>query len=176
MPRNDLTASSRRLAPWLLGLLLLAGAGGAQRATTAAPAAHASDALHQAQDLAALGRRAAADGRLLIVEFWAADCPYCRLLDERVLLPLQKSGEYRERALLVQLDINAGHLRDFSGQASSGQQLADRYRVEVTPTVLLLGPDGTELAPRLVGINSVDFYPAYLDAALEEAEKRHRAR
>ncbi|HEY5789606.1 MAG TPA: hypothetical protein VIX81_03225, partial [Gammaproteobacteria bacterium] len=84
--------------------------------------------------------------------------------------------EYRERALLVQLDINAGHLRDFSGQASSGQQLADRYRVEVTPTVLLLGPDGTELAPRLVGINSVDFYPAYLDAALEEAEKRHRAR
>jgi len=45
-----------------------------------------------------------------------------------------------------------------------------RYRITMVPTVLFLGPQGTELAERLVGY-SRDFYGAYLSERIAQARR-----
>jgi hypothetical protein len=60
-------------------------------------------------------------------------------------------------------------LRDFDGQSVAPDALASRYRTRLTPTVLFLDDRGRELTERIIGINTVDFYGYYLDAAIDAA-------
>ena len=52
--------------------------------------------------------------------------------------------------------------------------LAARLKVGVTPTVIFLGGAG-EIADRLVGYPSRDFYAAYLEESIERASAALRA-
>jgi thioredoxin-related protein len=45
-----------------------------------------------------------------------------------------------------------------------------RYRIAMVPTVLFLGPQGNEVAERLIGY-SRDFYAAYLSDRIAQARK-----
>jgi len=49
---------------------------------------------------------------------------------------------------------------------------ARNWKARFTPTVLFFGPDGRELAERLVGIAVPDFYGEYLEARLVEARRK----
>ena len=51
-------------------------------------------------------------------------------------------------------------------------RIAGRYKVHVTPTVLFVDSHGEEIAKRLVGVASLDFYGGYLDAALVQSRNR----
>ena len=57
----------------------------------------------------------------------------------------------------------------------ANQTLMVRYDVSVTPTMLFLGPDGRELVPRIVGINTPELFGGRVDAAIEAAAERLRA-
>jgi len=46
------------------------------------------------------------------------------------------------------------------------------WKARFTPTVLFFGPDGRELAERLVGVAVPDFYGDYLSARLSEARRK----
>ncbi len=46
-----------------------------------------------------------------------------------------------------------------------------RYRIKMVPTVLFLGPQG-EIAERLIGYGSRDFYGAYLNERIANAKKK----
>jgi thioredoxin-related protein len=46
-----------------------------------------------------------------------------------------------------------------------------RYRITMVPTVLFLGPQG-EIAERLIGYGSRDFYGAYLTERINSARKK----
>jgi len=164
-----------RLSGWLLAATLVAACATALLATPTAP--KASTLLPAAaEDLQRDGSEAAAKNAVLVLEFWAEDCPYCRRLDDEVLVPLLKSGETEGRMVLRRVDIHSPGLRDFAGRSVTGQEIADRYNVDVTPTLVLLAPDGRDLGERMIGINSVDYYGVYLDAALERARERLSAR
>ena len=52
----------------------------------------------------------------------------------------------------------------------SQDQLIRAWGVKVAPTVLFLGKDGREVAPRLVGGTTSDFYGAYLDERIRVAQ------
>ena len=60
-----------------------------------------------------------------------------------------------------------GSLRDFSGVSVKASEFADRYDVKVTPTVVIVDGEGKPLAPKILGLNSIDFYGAYLDQAID---------
>jgi thioredoxin-related protein len=153
-----------RLADWRFGLVLLwfmtAGAG--------------ADPVPAADDLQLLAATIRAEGLPLVLVVWAHDCPYCRVLDEQILRPLQASNELAGRALLRRLDLDGNSVRDFQGQRVDSWDFAERYRAVLTPTVLFLDAEGRELTERMVGINNVDFYPAYLDQAIARAGQRLR--
>ncbi len=116
------------------------------------------------------------DARLglpIVVMFSADFCPYCQRLEAEHFVPLLRSGEYRGRVVIRNLRIDGGELvRDFSGSPLPGREIADRYGVRFTPTVVVMGPLGQALAEPLVGMGSLDFYGAYLERAVRTAEKK----
>ena len=124
--------------------------------------------------------QAAARGEPVVVMFSRVDCVWCAALRRDQLSHLAREAPARG-VRVVEFDV--GDTRKFSpgpsreggpGAAASGADLADRLGVRVTPTVVFLRPRG-ELADRLVGYSSRDFYGAYLDERIERARAALRA-
>lgn len=143
-------------------------------ALLAAAHSHAvSAAVSYAENLVALGDRARSGHMPILLVVSQADCPYCERLKREILEPMLVSGEYEGRVLIRELLIDSElPVRDFQGQAVSPDELARRYRARLTPTLLFLDYRGRELTERMVGINTLDFYGYYLDAAIDTARQR----
>ncbi len=122
-----------------------------------------------ARDLAEVER----SRRPLMLIFSADHCPFCERLKENIVKPMLRSGDYDDRVIIrvTELDVYEA-ITGKDGKPIEPPDLARAYNVWVTPTVLILGPDGEELAPRQLGINNEDYYGAYLDAAIEEARAK----
>lgn len=82
-------------------------------------------------------------------------CGWCDLLRTDVLQHLARDRD-REGVLLFETPQGGAELQ--------------RYRIAMVPTVLFLGPQGSEVAERLVGY-SRDFYGAYLSERIAQARK-----
>lgn len=127
-------------------------------------------------DLAADARLALERRVPLLVVFSAEHCGYCELLEAEILRPMILSGEYEDRVVIRKVMLDEGReLRDFDGRRVEADTLMVRYDVSVTPTMLFLGPDGRELAPRIVGINTPELFGGRVDAAIEAASERLRS-
>jgi thioredoxin-related protein len=149
-----------RVGTFLLGLSLW-GSGLAQAL-----------AVQRATDLSADGAMARDSGLVILLMVSQDHCGWCDLLKREQLLPMIKSGQYRERVLIRELLIDPGEqVQDFAGRPLAGARFASRHGVYVTPTLLFLGPDGRELSPRIVGINTPEFFGWYLDRAIEDAQQ-----
>ena len=97
-------------------------------------------------------------------------CAYCHIVREHHLVPLQQQG-----LPVVQVDMRSRRpLKGLDGRLIVHDDFVRARRVSVAPTVLFLGPQGEELAERLVGGSIPDFYGAYLDQRLEQARARLR--
>lgn len=129
-------------------------------------------------NLAKDAQAAQSDCKPLLLEFSANSCSYCQLLEEEVLNPTLLNRSYDQRVLMRKLVIDEQtSVTDFdgSGKVSPGQ-LASRYKVFVTPTLVFVDSHGTELAERMVGVTTLEFYGGYLDAALDKAKAVLRER
>lgn len=113
---------------------------------------------------------AAARREPLVVMTTLTGCPYCAIVRNHYLLPMRREGQIHA----VQLDVmdRTGNLQGFDGQLTTPADQARQWKARFTPTVLFFGPDGRELAERLVGIAVPDFYGEYLEARLAEARKK----
>lgn len=131
-----------------------------------------------AEDLHADGREAERDCKPLLLEFSDTGCSYCRLLEEEVLDPTLLNRDYDRRVLMRKLLIDRhATLKDFDGRTRvDAGQLARRYKVRVTPTLLFVDARGQELAERMVGVTTLDMYGGYLDIALDTARNALRER
>ena len=106
----------------------------------------------------------------ILLTFSADECSYCELLEEEFLQPMLLGGEYRDKIIIRKLVLdNGSRVSDFSGQQIDATRLSDRYRVYVTPTMLFIDENGTELAERMVGINTLELFGGYLDDCIETA-------
>ena len=122
------------------------------------------------RSLRAAAQAAAARGEPLVVMTTLTGCPYCDLVRNHYLLPMRREGKVHA----VQLDVRdrSGNLQGFDGQMTTPADQARAWKARFTPTVMFYGPDGRELAERLVGIAVPDFYGEYLEARLAEARKK----
>ena len=108
----------------------------------------------------------------ILLVFVAEDCPFCEQVEELFLQPMLRSGDYTERVIIRHVHIDGVEdVIDHNGKKISQQTLQDRYDVFVTPTLVFVGPTGKEVGERLTGINSVDYYGAYLDRSIEEGSE-----
>ena len=124
-------------------------------------------------DLSALGRTARRRRLPIVLLVSRSDCPYCALLKDEVLNPMVKSREYDDRALLGELMLDSEEpLRGFQGEYELRDDVASRLDADLTPTLLFLAPDGSELAPRILGVNTLEFFGFYVDRGIESARAR----
>ena len=94
-------------------------------------------------------------------------CPWCEEVRNNYLAPMRA----QERLPVVQVDmLSPRQTRDLQGAPTTHEALVRAWDVTVAPTVLFLGPQGKEVADRLVG-GSPDFYSAYLDRRLALARE-----
>ncbi len=128
-------------------------------------------------NLARDGRHAAERRLPILLVFAAEHCPYCEMLDREILNPMLLSGDYGDKVLIRKVMLDGdGRLLDFTGRRVAAGTFATQYKVFVTPTMLFVDPQGRELAPRLVGINTVEMFAGLVDAAIDQARSKLRAR
>jgi thioredoxin-related protein len=115
-------------------------------------------------------------------------CPFCEAIRREQLLPMlraQKASPAALKFVLVEFDftvttkfdaaINTGPSRIAAPE--SPRKLAQQLGIKLAPTLLFLGWDKAsgefqELAERLVGYGSRDFFSAYLEERIDSAKKR----
>jgi len=138
----------------------------------------AAAAVPLAENLSSDGQQAELGCKPLLLEFSATTCSYCELLETEVLNPTLLDRTYDQRVLMRKVVIDgANHLTDFDGKETvSADQLARRYKVQVTPTLVFVDAQGRELSKRMIGVTTLDFYGAYLDAALDDSRRQLRTR
>jgi thiol-disulfide isomerase/thioredoxin len=113
------------------------------------------------------------EGKPLVVLFSLPACPYCKEVRENYLVPLVRDAAPADRALIREIDITSNaQIRDFEGHLVSQHDFAARYKVRVTPTVLVFDASGMLLADPLVGSGMAGFYGAYLDSALSQSARK----
>ena len=98
-------------------------------------------------------------------------CPFCKIAREHYLAPLRAEQD------LHVVQINMQHkemVKDVKGQSKTHEQLIAELKVNVAPTLIFYGRNGAEVAERLVGLTSEDFYGAYLDQRIEVARRTVR--
>ena len=107
-------------------------------------------------------------GYPLLVFVSLDNCPFCKIAKNNYLIPLMNE----QPISLVQINFRyTSPVVDWQGKTRSQDQLIRAWNVKVAPTVLFLGKDGREIAPRLVGGSTSDFYGAYLQERVEQAIK-----
>ena len=112
----------------------------------------------------------AAEGAPIIIYASRADCRFCRLLEQEVLKPLIRSGDYSGQFNLLPLPLDAPQgLVNFAGKEITVGELASRYQLQLTPTLVFVDDQGSELVPRLIGYQSGAYYEYYLEQAIRAA-------
>ncbi|MEQ1534513.1 MAG: hypothetical protein ABL923_01430 [Burkholderiaceae bacterium] len=103
----------------------------------------------------------------LVVFVSLDNCPFCKIARENYLLPLMN-----EQAIpVVQINFRRlASVADARGIVMTQDQLVRAWGIKVAPTVLFLGKDGREIAPRLTGGSTSDFYGTYLDERIHIAQ------
>jgi hypothetical protein len=106
----------------------------------------------------------------LVVMTTLKGCPYCDVVRGHYLLPMHRSGQIQA----VQMDMadRVTAIRGFDGRATTPAAQVKAWQARLAPTVLFLGPQGEELAERLVGMAVPDMYGAYLEQRLTQARDR----
>ena len=131
------------------------------------PARAAKAQLPLSQSLPDELARALRQGQPLVVMVSLHRCPWCEEVRNNYLAPMRA----QERLPVVQVDmLSPRQTRDLQGAPTTHEALVRAWDVKVAPTVLFLGPQGKEVADRLVG-GSPDFYSAYLDRRLALARE-----
>ena len=93
-------------------------------------------------------------------------CPYCELVRRNYLLPAQALGL---QVWQINMQDKQRPLIGFDGQVTHAAAFIASAKIRLAPTLLFLNARGQEVAERLIGIASVDFYGAYLDQRLVTA-------
>ena len=124
------------------------------------------------KNLDSLIAQARRERKVILLEMSASYCGFCRTLEAEIIKPMLRSGDYEKDVLIRQLEIDADyHLRDADGNPSTPAQIASRYKIYVTPTLLFIDGHGKEFSPRMLGINTLELYGGYVDQALDDGLK-----
>lgn len=148
------------------------GPGTGAAAATPHPAGAGHHALERPRSHQTVLRESAREQAVVVALFSLPGCPWCEALRRDQLRHLARE-QAEHRVHVVEYDLaDRTPFAPPAGDAPSPAALAAALQVRVAPTVVFLGPDGSELAERLVGYPSADFYGAYLEQRLAQARKR----
>ena len=125
--------------------------------------------LIEENDFQQLSQQMKEKSRGLLLMFHAEHCPYCARMEKEILTPMVISGEYDDRIFIRKLQIDeARNIKDFEGKTVEPSDVSDKYNARLAPTLVFLNYKGEEKAKKMVGINTVELFGAYLDAEIDK--------
>ena len=126
-------------------------------------------------NLKSLGETAGKKDIPILLTITQEHCPFCHTVKEEILQPMLLNGGYDNKVLIREMLIDEGEVvTDFSGKRRDARTISEDYQVWITPTLLFLSPDGRELSARILGVNTIELYGAYVDAGIDEALARQQ--
>lgn len=132
-----------------------------------------SSPLQEADNFEELGQIMREKKIPLLLAFEASHCNYCARLKTEHLQPMNNNEGYTQRILIRTIQIDGkNEITGFNGEKISPSKLSKEYKAFLTPTMLFLNDKGDEVAKRMLGYNSPDYFGFYLDQAIEAAEKK----
>lgn len=138
----------------------------------AANAVHSAP-LQEADDFAQLGKTIQEKKIPLLLAFEAEHCNYCTRLKAEHLQPMNNNEGYQQRVLIRTIKLNSSDkIINFNGEETTPSQLSNKYKAFLTPTMLFLNDKGEEVAKRMLGYNSPDYFGLYLDQAIDAAGEK----
>ncbi len=121
---------------WWLAAAILAGLP-VQAAATAGPGAGGASSLKWEKDFKSAKARARAEGRIIMVDFWAAWCGFCEKLDKTTYADENVVSRLTKTALAVKVNTEG---------RPDELELADEHGVEGLPTIGFFTPEGRAVA------------------------------
>lgn len=108
----------------------------------------------------------------IMVLFSAEYCEYCLRLKEEFLQPMQISGDYDNRVIMREIDIDGiAAIQDFDQSTRHEYQIAQRLEIELVPTIIYLDHLGREIITRTVGMATTDIQGGYLDRDIFRSQR-----
>lgn len=106
--------------------------------------------------------------KIIMLEMSASYCGYCKTLEAEIIRPMIISGDY-ENVIIRKLEIDSYNtIKLPNNKTTTPSKFAGAKGVFVTPTLLFLDHKGEEVSERILGINTIEYFSAYVDAAIEE--------
>jgi thioredoxin-related protein len=125
------------------------------------------------RNLQQLGLQAIEEEKIILLEMSASYCGYCKMLEENIIKPMLRSGDYEDYVLIRKLDIDSYYgITDFDGNKTSPEQYAYKVNVSLTPTLLFMDGHGKEISERIPGVNTLELYGQYVDEALLQGHRK----
>jgi thioredoxin-related protein len=125
--------------------------------------------LPRPESLQIAAQEASALGEPLVLLISTPGCPYCEFVRRNYLAPMRAQGL---AAFQISIYDRQTALRDFFGKPSNAADVALSYNAKLWPTLLFLDTKGQEVAERVVGVSSADFYGAVLEERLATARAK----
>jgi len=156
-----------RILPTLLTLIMVSGI------NSAVYSDNATQKITITSNLTQEGEESAQTKTPILLLVSKPGCPYCTQIKNEVLNPMLISTEYIDQVIIRELVLNpADTIIGFDGTATKISDIANKYAIKVTPTLLFLGPNGEELEKRIIGINTVELFSYYVAQAIEKATNK----
>lgn len=131
--------------------------------------------LHKVTDLEELGELAEDKKLPILLMFSMDNCPYCVILEQNYLIPMLRSGDYKDKVIIRMIKVDDyKSLTDFNGNRIDAEDFPVRYGAYVTPTMVFLDPEGRELSKSLVGLGTEGFFAGDIDNAIDNALRQLR--
>ena len=122
-------------------------------------------------DFHAIGEQIKTHKTPLLLMIEAEHCGYCKRLKSEQIQPIN-NDTYRDKVIIRTLRIDdQSKISGFDGSETTPAAFSKKYQAFLTPTVLFLDHEGKEVAKRMLGYNTPDYYGAFLDTAIETARK-----
>ena len=100
------------------------------------------------------------------------DCPYCRIVEGEYFAAIFASGEFDDRAIFGKISLDAGkYIINESGRKTATRKFLEKYKANLTPTILFLDSEQNQLVEKMVGLLTPDYYLYYLEAAIKKAHQ-----
>ncbi len=111
----------------------------------------------------------------ILVLFMSSSCPYCEIVLQDFLLPMQRDHAYDNRVILRQIETgSSAKMIDFNGVVTTQNAFSRKLNVWGIPRVVLFDSNGQVLTS-INGLLTVDYYLAYLDNAIDESQAKIKA-
>ena len=141
----------------------------------------ASAELPRAENLQTDAQQAVIDKKPIVLFFTLPNCSYCRIVRYDYFLPLLKQRTGNDQPIIREISVTGqNRVTLFDGQRLTETELAERYKVQMTPTVLFVNHEGDIVGNSILGGDQPNYITLFdktlAEASTKMAGKRVRVR